>query len=123
MDELTARRSNIVYRGPYSNAGLDELLNDYDIGLLPYVQNHVLTRYVNPDKLYHYLCRGMEAVATPIPQAQAMRDRVHLAADAREFAQKLRAIAESGLALNDGAFHLSNNWRTRWREFLSFVER
>ncbi|MBI4382694.1 MAG: hypothetical protein HY579_01510 [Nitrospinae bacterium] len=123
LDELTARRSNVVYHGPYSNAELDELLNDYDIGLLPYVQNHVLTRYVNPDKLYHYLCKGMEVVATPIPQAQTMRDKIHLAGGAREFAQKLRAIAENGLALNDGRFHLSNNWRTRWREFLSFVER
>ncbi len=116
MSFVTDRCSNVKYYGAYVNSDLDRILDSYDIGLLFYKQNDPLTRYINPEKIHHYLCKGLEVVATPIPQTEIMKSHLHLASNAEEFAAKLRAITEDGLFLNDGSYYKANNWKMRWLE-------
>ena len=118
MSRLSGNCPNIIYRGPYTNAQLDNILDDYDIGLLPYIDNNILTRYINPDKLYHYLCKGLEVVSTPIPQSMEMREHLHIAATAGEFAEKIKTITENRLCRNKYSFNLNHNWDLRVTEFL-----
>lgn len=121
MSRLTNKHRNIIYHGPYTNSQLDHILDEYDIGLLPYIDKHILTRYINPDKLYHYLCKGLEVVSTPIPQALEMQEHLHLASNATEFAEKIRTISEQCINRNNNSFHLRHNWDLRLTEFLKHV--
>lgn len=117
ISRLTGNHPNIIYHGSYTNSQLDSILDDYDIGLLPYINNNILTQYINPDKLYHYLCKGLEVVSTPIPQAMEMREHLHLATNATEFAERIKDIADKRLR-NNHRFHLDHNWELRVTEFL-----
>lgn len=121
MSRLTGKCPNVVYHGPYTNSQLDYILDDYDIGLLPYIDNNILTQYINPDKLYHYLCKGLEVVSTPIPQALEMREHLHLASNAAEFAERIKDIADKRSCRNNHTFNLDHNWDLRVTEFLQRV--
>lgn len=119
--ESLCRHENVVYHGPYQNAELDTLLAPYRIGLIPYAVSNQINRYVNPDKIYHYLRAGMEVVATPIPQALRMQEYVHLASTATEFASRINTL----LLAKEGKrpAHLGSrfHWSERWPSLKGYI--
>ncbi len=112
--EALCRHENVVYHGPYQNSELDTLLAPYRIGLIPYAVSNQINRYVNPDKIYHYLRAGMEVVATPIPQALRMQEYVHLASTAAEFASRVSALLSGSERKRPAHLGSRFHWSERW---------
>lgn len=123
QDRLHAlcQRGNAYYHGPYENAELETLLASYRVGLIPYATTNRVNRYVNPDKIYHYLRAGMEVVATPIPQARRMEDYVHVAATATEFASRISTLLGGKEGKHPGRLGSRFHWSERWPSFQRFL--
>lgn len=121
INRLTTDRRNVLYHGRFEFDELQDILTNYSIGLVPYRTPDIMTRYINPDKLFHYLCAGVEVVTTPIPAAARLRAYVHQAADASAVVAAIRRITASGERLNPYNLHERFNWKIRAQEFCSFV--
>jgi hypothetical protein len=118
---LTASHRNIRYHGRFDLERIGQLLDDYTVGLVPYHTESVMTRFINPDKLFHYLCAGLEVIASPIPAIRRFTPYLYEAADAPAVVSALRRI-RGGERRNPGDLHQSLNWRIRAQELLGFVE-
>ena len=51
-----------------------------------------MTRYIDPLRFYHCLNSGMEVVSTAIPQAEYMRNWIHVVHDPSECAETLKGL-------------------------------
>lgn len=109
------RLPNVHYHGEYRNATLGEVLAGYRVGLMPYVTPHKLTRYINPDKIYHYLCAGLEVVSTSLPQSMKVQQYIHLADDAEAMAVQIEALVAGKGHKNPGNLDQQFNWDRRWQ--------
>jgi glycosyltransferase involved in cell wall biosynthesis len=122
MGRLVAAHRNIRYHGRFEMQRIGDLLADYAVGLVPYRADFSMTRFINPDKLFHYLCAGLEVVASPIPAIRRFAPYLYEAADAPAVIDALRRIRD-GERRNPCNLHKSFNWRHRAEELLDFVER
>jgi len=122
LDRLTATHRNIRYHGRFDMNRIGDILADYTVGLVPYRTVFGMTRFINPDKLFHYLCAGLEIIASPIPAVQCFRPYLYEAADAPAVVSALSRI-RSGERRNPGDLYELLNWRIRTQEFLRMVER
>jgi hypothetical protein len=118
---LTSDHANIRYHGRFEFTQLPEILGNYTIGLAPYRLNEGMTRYISPDKLFHYLCAGIEVVTTPVPGAASLEPYLYVAASAADIAAAIRRIAEAGERRNPRTLHERFNWHVRAREFCESV--
>ena len=121
IDDVTGRRRNVRYHGPFEFDQLQDILDQYSVGLLPYRSAGVMTRFVNPDKLFHYLCAGLEVITTPLPAVRRLERYVHIATDAEQAAVALDRIQAQGERRNPGTLHQSFNWHRRARELCEAV--
>jgi hypothetical protein len=121
LDRLTAMHSNVRYYGRFDMDRIGEILSDYAVGLVPYRTAFGMTRFINPDKLFHYLCAGLEIIASPIPAVRCFRPYLYEAADAPAVVSALHRI-RNGERRNPGDLYESLNWRVRSQEFLRMVE-
>lgn len=121
IDRLTATRRNVRYHGRFDMDRIGDVLSDYAVGLVPYRTAFGMTRFINPDKLFHYLCAGLEIIASPIPAVQPFRRYLYEAADAPAVVSALHCI-RNGERRNPGDLCESLNWRIRSQEFLRVVE-
>ncbi len=122
IEQLTAARANIRYYGRFEFDQLQGILDNYTIGLLPYRADDVMTRFISPDKLFHYLCASLEVVASPVPGVRFYERYVHKMTDADSAARAIRRILEGGERRNPGNLHEKFNWRVRAREFCEALE-
>jgi hypothetical protein len=122
IDRLVAAHRNIRYHGRFDMDRIGDLLADYAVGLVPYRADFRMTRFINPDKLYHYLCAGLEVIASPIPAIRHFRPFLYQAADGPGVAAALQSIRAGGLR-NPGTLHQSLNWRVRSQELVLFADR
>lgn len=122
MDRLTATHGNVRYHGRFDMDRIGDILGDYSVGLVPYRIASEMTRFINPDKLFHYLCAGLEIIASPIPAMKSFRPYIYEAADAPAFLSALHRI-RTGERRNPGDLSKSLNWHVRSQEFLGMVER
>lgn len=119
---LTSDHKNVRYHGRFEFTQLPEILANYAIGLAPYRLDEGMTRYISPDKLFHYLCAGIEVVTTPVPGAAALAPYLYAATSAAEIAAAIRRIAEAGERRNPRTLHERFNWQVRAREFCESVQ-
>ena len=84
LEELCASSPNVIYRGEYRFDDVEAILAPFGIAFAPYATSNSLTEFINPDKYYLYLNRGMEVISTDIPQARRMVDHIHIARSAGE---------------------------------------
>jgi hypothetical protein len=119
---LTDKFKNVHHHGRFELDQLQELLDSYLIGLLPYCATDVMTRFIVPDKLFHYLCAGLEVITTPIPVIRYFDQHVHAATDANAILSAIRRIAELGERRNPGDLHEVFNWWRRAREFCDAIQ-
>lgn len=122
LDRLVGACRNLSYIGRYRNSELTHILAGYLIGIIPYRTQHPLTRYINPEKIYHYLCAGMEVISTPIPQALKMQEYVHVCGEPKDAAQSIRLVLAGKNCKNSGDLHNHFNWTMRWHELHPFLE-
>jgi len=108
------------YFGTYENDSLQEILEQYDIGLVPYHTNSTLTRYINPDKIYHYLNSGLNVLASPIPQAKKMEAYLGLL-DSRPLHIQIQELRVMNRAAKWKAEKYS--WDFRWQQLASQINR
>jgi glycosyltransferase involved in cell wall biosynthesis len=122
IDRLVTTHRNVRYYGRFEMDRIGDILDDYVVGLLPYRAAFCMTRFINPDKLFHYLCAGLEVIAAPIPAIRRFTPYVHEAAGAPAVISALHRI-RGGERRNPGTLHESFNWPMRSQELLCFVER
>lgn len=121
IDHVTGCRRNVRYHGRFEFDHLQEILDQYSVGLLPYRSADVMTRFVNPDKLFHYLCAGLEVITTPLPAVRRLEPYVHIATDAQQVMAALDRIQRHGERRNPGNLHQSFNWQRRAQELCEVV--
>ncbi len=122
LQSIISDYPNLVYRGAYQNSNLANILVDYQIGLIPYFAEHKLTQYINPDKIYHYLCAGMEVISTPIPQAIRMQQYLHICPTPEDAACLIHQLLLSKQRKNPRQLYLKFSWMVRWNELNHFFE-
>jgi glycosyltransferase involved in cell wall biosynthesis len=67
----------------------------FDVAVLPFVINE-LTLAANPLKLREYLAAGLPVVSSAIPEAERLKDKLHIARDAAEWLEIIQRIVDSG---------------------------
>jgi hypothetical protein len=122
IDRLVGAHGSVRYHGRFEMDRIGDILGGYAIGLLPYRAESPMTRFINPDKLFHYLCAGLEVIATPIPAVRRFASYIHAAADANAVSSALRRIRH-GERRNPGNLHEIFNWPVRARQFSAGVAR
>jgi GT2 family glycosyltransferase/glycosyltransferase involved in cell wall biosynthesis len=108
--------SNVRLLGERPYGELPGLAASFDVAIVPF-RDTPLTRATDPVKVYEMLALGLEVVASPLPELEAMAGLVRTAVTADDF---LTAIAE---ALRDGgrreaiearrSFAFENRWARR----------
>jgi hypothetical protein len=122
LNHITAGWKNVRYHGRYEMDDVQQILDHYLVGLVPYRAAHEMTRFINPDKLFHYLCAGLEVVTSPIPAIRSLRPYVHEASNVDAAAAAIRRIGDRGERRNCGNLHELLNWQIRAREFVGHVK-
>jgi hypothetical protein len=80
-----AGRSNIVFKGTFSQAAIAQEAPHYDVALIPFRESP-LTLGVDPLKFYEYVSAGLPVVSSTIHALAAFgEDMVRLAATPQEF--------------------------------------
>ena len=95
------KHANVAYCGPYALDDLPAILAAYRICFAPFAVGIRMTRYIDPLRFYHCLNSGMEVVSTAIPQAEHMRNWIHVAHDPVACAETLLALRAGKLAKLD----------------------
>jgi glycosyltransferase involved in cell wall biosynthesis len=89
---------NVRIIGPLPHAGVIRHVAQFDVGILPYVQN-AFTADLMPVKLKEYLAAGLPVVSTPLPEVSKFAEDhpglVAFASEAPAFVAALRAAARA----------------------------
>lgn len=118
LNELAGTRENVRYLGGYDNDDVTKILSNYSVGIVPYKKRDRMTKYVNPDKLYHYLNCGLEVLSSSIPQARRIGDFIHLIDTGDDWKTGIKSLSVSR------AKHWPSerySWDERWRELRQLV--
>jgi GT2 family glycosyltransferase len=113
LDRLAAS-PNIELVGEQPYADLPEWIARFDALILPFRRNP-LTEAANPIKAYEILASGRPLVSVPLPEVEAMRPWVRMAADAEQFEAEIEAALAEGpeAAAGRRAFAWANDWDVR----------
>jgi hypothetical protein len=123
MTNLIRDHENIRYHGGFELQDLQAILNQYSVGLLPYRIDHKMTQYIRPNKLFDYLCAGIEVIATPLPAVRDFASYVHVVADAEAIVEAINRIANQGERRNPGDCSTKLNWHHRAQELDEVMSR
>lgn len=121
LNRFLGLNQNVRFLGPYDNDDLQYIFPSYAVGILPYEVDTPMTRYVNPDKIYHYLNFGLEVLAAPIPEIKRHRDYLHTVECGGDWKLTLAKIAKTPRASLWPRKQYS--WNTRWRELCMLVKK
>lgn len=80
------RYTNIRFLGTINYKLLPGKINQYDIFILPYVENE-LTRNINPLKLKEYISTSRFIISTPLPEVIKYKDYLSIGKDGNEFVE------------------------------------
>jgi len=122
LEELCATYPNLVYRGEYRMDDADAILAPFGIGFTPYVTNNLLTEFINPDKYYMFLNSGMEVISTEIPQAQRMRDHIHIVRSASDVVTLVARIQANPSYRKNKDFGRDFRWEKRADDFVRLIQ-
>lgn len=119
LQNFISENGNVRYLGEYENDNVEIILSNYSIGVIPYKTDNRMTKYVNPDKLYHYLNSGLEVLASPIPQVRKMREFIHIIDDESDWTIAISCLSKPRAK----KWHRSRyNWEIRWQEMNRIYE-
>jgi len=87
--------SNIHLLGQRPYVSLPGYAKAFDIALLPFIVND-LTLAANPLKLREYLAAGLPVVSSALPEAEKLRDILHIGRNQAHFLELIQKIIDSG---------------------------
>jgi glycosyltransferase involved in cell wall biosynthesis len=87
--------ANVHLLGQKPYAALPGYAKAFDIAILPFAINE-LTLAANPLKLREYLGAGLPVISSAIPEAERLRDILHIARHRQDWMDKIQAILASG---------------------------
>jgi glycosyltransferase involved in cell wall biosynthesis len=114
---------NVAVEGPVPHERLADVLAEFDLGLMPYVDAPVV-RHMAPVKNLEYLAAGLPAVARPLPALRPFAGELYFAEDPEAFvAAAERAVAEDSPARADARRQLAreHGWDRRLGELVALV--
>jgi glycosyltransferase involved in cell wall biosynthesis len=86
---------NVRTLGQKPYASLPAYAKAFDVALMPFVMNE-LTLAANPLKIREYLAAGLPVVSSAIPEAEKLKNVLHVARNHSEFLTIIRQIVASG---------------------------
>lgn len=97
-EEMKHGIGNIEVRDAVSGAEIPNIIQEFDIGIIPYNVEKEDMDYVFPRKACEYLAAGKPVVSTPLKEIERLAPYVQVAADAERFVQKVEeAFDQDGL--------------------------
>lgn len=97
-EALRELSSNISVEGPVNGECIPEVIQGFDVGIIPYNVEKEDMDYVFPRKACEYLASGKAVVCTPLKEVKQLAPYVLVASDGREFADKLEeAVGKSSI--------------------------
>jgi glycosyltransferase involved in cell wall biosynthesis len=81
---------NVHLPGPKPYDALPGFAKAFDVAILPFVMNE-LTIAANPLKLREYLAAGLPVISSALPEAQRLKDIIHVVRNNTEALEKLNA--------------------------------
>ncbi|MBQ3020187.1 MAG: glycosyltransferase [Clostridia bacterium] len=82
-DELSG--NNVYFFDRVSGDKIPEVVNSFDVGIIPYLINKSDMDYVFPRKACEFLASGKPVVSTPLPEMQIFGEYAIIASTAEEF--------------------------------------
>lgn len=87
--ELQGLAPNIQVMPPVSGEKIPKIIEEFDIGIIPYNVEKKDMDYVFPRKACEYLASGKPVISTPLNEVEVLRPYVQIAKDANEFEIKI----------------------------------
>lgn len=87
--ELTARHRNLCFYGRLDMETMKDLAYTCSAGIIPFIQNELITRKYLPLKSFEYLAAGLPTVSTPLDSLREYGDLFKLASNTSEFIEGL----------------------------------
>ncbi len=86
---------NVKYFGQVNTEKIRELSYKADIGIIPYIQDEIITRVSFPLKAFEYLACGLPVVSIPIQGLKKYSEYFYLAETTSEFIQQIKIAAKT----------------------------
>lgn len=118
--------ANVLFPGTVAHEELPEVLQGFDVGLIPYRINDY-TRSVFPMKVFEYLAAGLGVVSTSLPSIVGEVDQVEFADSAATMIAALERVLSADLK-SDGArtiraeYASGHSWEARCDEALALID-
>ena len=113
------RCPNVHFTGSVAYAELPALVKGLDVLFIPYLVND-FTASISPLKLKEYLVTGRPVIATPMPEALALREHLAIAATAEEWSAALRGALQTDVPARKAAMQRAmrgESWSEKARTF------
>ena len=117
--ERLRRFPNVEFFGPVSPASLPALMQDFDLGIIPFRKND-FTKNIYPMKVNEYLALGIPVVSTDVAQLDDLSLFMDIADTAEEFSAKARkSLANDNTEIQTARKEKarSNSWTAKALEF------
>lgn len=87
---------NIYFIPKVTKQKIINLIDNLDLGFIPYDIRQEFNLYCYPTKVFEYFARGKPVVSTPIESLIPLRPYVKIGRNAKEFTQKVKKILKNG---------------------------
>jgi len=115
--EKLKKMSNVKFLGQLPVKALPELYREFDVCLIPYIQDDWFVKASQPLKLYEYMASGKPIVSTKMDCLRKVKGLVYEAKTIEEFIAKTKiALKENNLKLRLKRIELAkqNTWDDRF---------
>ena len=116
-------RENIILKGQVNHRKIPKILNDFDIGIIPYKVSN-FTNSINPLKIYEYISAGLPVISTNLKSLNFIRKKnnlaVHIAKTENQFLDHISKLKRNYKFISKNSskkFLKDNSWNKRF-EFL-----
>ncbi len=105
--------SHLHYIGPVQFSEIPNLLQEVDLGLIPYKINQY-TYGVFPTKFFEYLAAGLPVVSTALPELNQFADKIMIAKSPAEFPELIKRALKKPHRQVDLDFIEQQTWESRF---------
>lgn len=125
FNQSLSKLSNVELCGFVNQNDIPELLSEFKIALIPFLQNPI-THVVNPLKLYEYCAAGVPIIAMRTQELEHYSDIIRLANTHDEFVNLLtESLSENdmNIRIKRIKFAEDNTWIKRTDQLLEYIQK